>query len=144
MGSFINSTILIPLIPLFTALFILILLVSFNRTLNRLTKPVTALIALSLLSSAFIGCFDYFKKIEEELVLSKFLKFFEETNLVLHLNLVSEKIIVIFSLIMTLVIGVSFYKLPRQKGYVSLMISLGLISSSVMFSILLIDFSALI
>jgi len=143
-GSFINSTILIPLIPLFTALFILILLVSFNRTLNRLTKPVTALIALSLLSSAFIGCFDYFKKIEEELVLSKFLKFFEETNLVLHLNLVSEKIIVIFSLIMTLVIGVSFYKLPRQKGYVSLMISLGLISSSVMFSILLIDFSALI
>ena len=144
MGTFINSTILIPLIPLFTALFILILLVSFNRTLNRLTKPVTALIALSLLSSAFIGCFDYFKKIEEELVLSKFLKFFEETNLVLHLNLVSEKIIVIFSLIMTLVIGVSFYKLPRQKGYVSLMISLGLISSSVMFSILLIDFSALI
>ena len=144
MGSFINSTILIPLIPLFTALFILILLVSFNRTLNRLTKPVTALIALSLLSSAFIGCFDYFKKIEEELVLSKFLKFFEETNLVLHLNLVSEKIIVIFSLIMTLVIGVSFYKLPRQKGYVSLMITLGLISSSVMFSILLIDFSALI
>ena len=144
MGTFINSTTLIPLIPLFTALFILILLVSFNRTLNRLTKPVTALVALSLLSSAFIGCFDYFKKIEEELVLSKFLKFFEETNLVIHLNLLNEKIIVIFSLIMTLVIGLSFYKLPRKKGYVSLMISLGLISSSVMFSILLIDFSALI
>ena len=144
MGTFINSTTLIPLIPLFTALFILILLVSFNRTLNRLTKPVTALVALSLLSSAFISCFDYFKKIEEELVLSKFLKFFEETNLVIHLNLLNEKIIVIFSLIMILVIGLSFYKLPRKKGYVSLMISLGLISSSVMFSILLIDFSALI
>ena len=144
MGTFINSTILIPLIPFFTALFILILLVSFNRTLNRLTKPVTALVALSLLSSAFIGCFDYFKKIEEELVLSKFLKFFEETNLVIHLNLLNEKIIVIFSLIMILVIGLSFYKLPRKEGYVSLMISLGLISSSVMISILLIDFSALI
>ena len=144
MGTFINSTTLIPLIPLFTALFILILLVSFNRTLNRLTKPVTALVALSLLSSALISCFDYFKKIEEELVLSKFLKFFEETNLVIHLNLLNEKIIVIFSLIMILVIGLSFYKLPRKKGYVSLMISLGLISSSVMFSILLIDFSALI
>ena len=144
MGNFINSTILIPLIPLVTAFFILILLISFNRTLNRLTKPVTALVALSLLSSAFISCFDYFKKIEEELALSKFLKFFEETNLVIHLNLVSEKIIVIFSLIMTLLIGVSFYKLPRKKGYVSLMISLGLISSSVMISILLIDFSALI
>ena len=144
MGNFINSTTLIPLIPLVTSLFIFILLVSFNRTLNRLTKPVTALVALSLLSSAFISCFDYFKKIEEELVLSKFLKFFEETNLVIHLNLVNEKIIIFFSLIMTLVIGLSFYKLPRKKGYVSLMISLGLISSSVMLSILLIDFSVII
>ena len=142
MGTLINSTILIPLIPLFTALFIFVLLVSFNRTLNRLTKPVTAIVALSLLSSAFISCFDYFKKIEEELALSKFLKFFEETNLVIHLNLVNEKIIIFFSLIMTLVIGLSFYKLPRKKGYVSLMISLGIISSSVMISILLIDFSA--
>ena len=144
MGTLINSTILIPLIPFFTSLFIFVLLVSFNRTLNRLTKPVTALVALSLLSSAFISCFDYFKKIEEELVLSKFLKFFEETNLVIHLNLINEKIIIFFSLIMTLVIGLSFYKLPRKKGYVSLMISLGLISSSAMVSILLIDFSALI
>jgi len=143
-GNFINSTTLIPLIPLVTSLFILILLASFNRTINRLTKPVTALVALSLLSSAFIGLFDYFKKIEEEVVLSEFLKFFEEKNLVIHLNLVNEKIIIFFSLIMILIIGISFYKLPRKKGYVSLMISLGLISSSVMLSILLIDFSALI
>ena len=144
MGNLINSTTLIPLIPLVTSLFIFILLVSFNRTLNRLTKPVTALVALSLLSSAFISLFDYFKKIEEELVLSEFLKFFKEKNLVIHLNLVNEKIIIFFSLIMILIIGISFYKLPRKKGYVSLMISLGLISSSVMLSILLIDFSALI
>ena len=144
MGNFINSTILIPLIPLVTTLFIFILLVSFNRTLNRLTKPVTGLVALSLLSSAFISSFDYFKKIEKELVLSEFLKFFQEKNLVIHLNLVNEKIIIFFSLIMILIIGISFYKLPRKKGYVSLMISLGLISSSVILSILLIDFSALI
>ena len=144
MGNSINSIILIPLIPLVTALLIFILLVSFNRTLNRLTKPVTALVALSLLSSAFIGLFDYFEKIEKELTLSEFLKFFEETNLVIHLNLINEKIIIFFSLIMILIIGLSFYKLPRKKGYVSLMISLGLISSSVMISILLIDFSALI
>ena len=144
MGNFINPTTLIPLIPFITSLFIFILLVSFNRTLNRLTKPVTVLVALSLLSSAFISSFDYFKKIEKEIVLSEFLNFFEETNLVIHLNLVNEKIIIFFSLIMILIIGISFYKLPRKKGYVSLMISLGLISSSVMLSILLIDLSALI
>jgi len=142
-GNFINSTTLIPLIPLVTSFFILILLASFNRTLNRLTKPVTALVALSLLSSAFISLFDYFKKIEEELVLSEFLKFFEEKNLVIHLNLVNEKIIIFFSLIMILIIGISFYKLPRKKGYVSLMISLGLISSSMMLSKLLKDYSPL-
>ena len=135
---------LIPLIPLVTALFIFILLVSFSRTLNRLTKPVTVLVALSLLSSALISSFDYLKEIEEEIVLSKFLKFLGETNLVIHLNLVNEKIIIFFSLIMTLIIGLSFYKLPRKTGYVSLMISLGLISSSVIISILLIDFSAII
>ena len=144
MGNFINSTILIPLIPLVTSLSIFILLVSFNRTLNRLTKPVTALVALSLLSSAFISSFDYLKKKEEVYILSEFLKFFEEKNLVIHLNLVNEKIIIFFSLIMLLITGISFYKLPRQKGYVSLMICLGLLSSSVMISILLIDFSALI
>ena len=142
MGNFINSTTLIPLIPLVTSLFIFILLVSFNRTLNRLTKPVTALVAISLFSSAFISLFDYFKKVEEELVLSEFLKFFEEKNLVIHLNLVNEKILIFFSLIMVIIIGLFFYKLPRKKGYVSLMISLGFISSSVMISILLIDFSA--
>ncbi len=144
MGNFINSITLIPLIPLVTSLFIFILLVSFDRTINRLTKPVTGLVALSLLSSAFISSFDYFKKIEEELVLSEVLKFFQGKNLVIHLNLVNEKILIFFSLIMILIIGISFYKLPRKKGYVSLMISLGLISSSVMLSILLIDFSVLI
>ena len=144
MGNLISTTILIPLIPFLTALFILVLLVSFTRTVNRLTKPVTALLALSLLSSAFISSFDYFKKIEEELVLSKFLKYFEEKNLVIHLNLVNEKIIILFSLIMALVIGFSFYKLPRKKGFVALMISIGLISSSVILSILLIDISKLI
>ena len=144
MGNFINSITLIPFIPFATSLFIFILLVSFNRTLNRLTKPVTAMVILSLLSSTFISSFDYFKKIEEELVLSEFFKFFEEKNLVMHLNLLNEKIIIFFSLIMVLIIGIFFYKLPRKKGYVSLMVSLGLISSSVILSILLIDFSALI
>ena len=144
MENFINSITLIPLIPLVTSLFIFILLVSFNRTINRLTKPVTALVAISLLSSAFISAFDYFKKIEEELVLSEVIKLFEGKNLVIHLNLLNEKIIIFFSLIMIFIIGISFYKLPRKKGYVLLMVSLGLISSSVMLSILLIDFSALI
>ncbi len=125
------------------ALFIFALLASFNRTVNRLTKPVSAIIALSLLGSCFISSFYYFKQIEGDLFLSDFLKLFGETNLVMHLNLVSEKIIIFFSLIMIIIIGGLFYKLPRKKGYVSLMIGLGLISSSIMLSILLMDFSSI-
>ena len=140
MGNSLNISILIPLLPMAAALFIFVLLASFNRTVNRLTKPVSAIIALSLLSSCFISSFYYFKKIEGDLLLSDFLKLFEETNLVMHLNLVSEKIIIFFSLIMIIIIGGLFYKLPRKKGYVSLMIGIGLISSSIMLSILLMDF----
>ena len=125
------------------ALFIFVLLASFNRTINRLTKPVSAIIALSLLGSCFISSFYYLKQIEGDFFISDFFKLFEETNWVMHLNLFNEKIIIFFSLIMIIIIGGLFYKLPRKKGYVSLMIGLGLISSSVMLSILLMDFSAI-
>ena len=126
------------------ALFIFVLLASFNRTINRLTKPVSALIGLSLLSSAFISSFYYLRKIEGELFLSNYLEIFESKNTVLHLDLLSEKIIILFSLTMTIVIGLSFYKLPRKKGYVSFMVGVGVISSFLMLAVLLLDFSALI
>ena len=144
MGDYKNISILIPLIPMVMAFFILILLLSFNRTINRLTKPVSALIAISLSGSAIISSFFYFKKIEGELFLSNYLKIFESINPILHLNLLSEKFIIFFSLIMTLVIGLCFYKLPRKKGYVSFIVGIGLISSSIILSALLVDFSALI
>ena len=144
MGDYKNISILIPLIPMGMAFFILILLLSFNRTINRLSKPVSALVAISLLGSAIISSFFYFRKIEGELFLSNSLKIFESINPILHLNLLSEKFIIFFSLIMTLVIGVCFYKLPRKKGYVSFIVGIGLISSSIILSALLVDFSALI
>ena len=144
MGNSINISILIPLIPMGMALFILILLVSFNRTINRLTKPVSVLAVFSLLSSALISTFLYFKKIEGEVFLSNYLKLFESTNLVLHLNSLTEKIVIFFTVIIAIVIGLLFYKLPRRKGYVTLIIGISLISSSIMFAALFLDFSVLI
>ena len=144
MENSINISILIPLIPMGMALLILSLLVSFNRTINRLTKPVSALAVFSLLSSALISTFLYFKKIEGEVFLSNYLKLFESTNLVLHLNSLTEKIVIFFPIIIALVIGLLFYKLPRRKGYVSLIIGISLIASSIMFAVLFLDFSVLI
>ena len=144
MGNSINLSILIPLIPMGMALFILILLVSFNRTINRLTKPVSFLIVLSLLSSSLISLYLYLKKFEGEVFLSNYLRLFKSQSLVLHLNSLTEKLTIFFTLLMTIVIGVLFYKLPRQKGYVSLLIGISLISSSIIFAVMFIDFSFLI
>ena len=144
MENSINISILIPLIPMGMALLILILLVSFNRTINRLTKPVSALAVFSLLSSALISTFLYFKKIEGEVFLSDYLKLFGSTNLILHLNSLTEKIVIFFAVIVAIVIGVLFYKLPRRKGYVSLIIGISLISSLIMLVVFFLDFSVLI
>ena len=144
MGNSINLSILIPLIPMGMALFILILLVSFNRTINRLTKPVSFLLVFSLLVSALISSYLYLKKIEGELFLSNYVKVFESKNLALHINSLNEKIIICFTLIISIGIGVLFFKLPRQKGYVTLLIVISLISSSIIFALMFLDFSVLI
>ena len=144
MGNSINLSILMPLIPMVMALFILILLASFNRTINRLTKPVSFLIVFSLLSSALISSYLYLKKVEGELFLSNYLRPFENSNLALHLSSLTEKIIIFLSLITAILIGILFYKLPRQRGYVSLLIGISLISSSIIFAVMGLDFSILI
>ena len=144
MSNLINISILIPLIPMVMALFILILLVSFNRTMNRLTKPVSFLVAFSLLTSTLISSYFYLKKIEGDVFLSNYLKLFGSTNLMLHLNFLTEKIIIFFTLIMAIVIVFLFYKLPRRQGYVSLIISISLISSSIVFAVMFLDFSLFI
>ena len=126
------------------ALLILILLVSFNRTINRLTKPVSVLVVFSLLSSALISAVLYFKKIEGEVFLSNYLKLFESTNLVLHLNSSTEKIVIFFNVIMAISLGLLFYNLPRKRGYVLLIIGISLISSLIMLALLVLDFSVLI
>ena len=132
-----------PLIPMVMALLILILLVSFNRTINRLTKPVSFLVILSLLSSGFISSYLYLKKVEGDVLLPNYLRLFESKNFVLHLNLITEKITIFLTVLISIVIGVLFYKLPRQKGYVSLLIGISFIASSIIFAVMFLDFSVL-
>ena len=86
MGNSTNLSILIPMLPMGMALFILTLLVSFNKTMNRLTKPVSFLVVFSLLSSALLSTYLFFKKIEGEVFLSNYLGIFENKNFVLYLN----------------------------------------------------------
>ena len=132
------------MLPMGMALFILTLLVSFNKTMNRLTKPVSFLVVFSLLSSALLSTYLFFKKIEGEVFLSNYLGIFENKNLVLHLNSLTEKITIFFTVIMAAIVVVLCYKLPREKGYASMLIAISFVSSSIILAIMFLDFSVLI
>ena len=61
MTMMLNLTWLIPGIPLIASIFMAVLLLSFSKTMNRLTKPVSYFIIISLTCSEIIN-FILFKK----------------------------------------------------------------------------------
>ena len=119
-----NLTWLIPAIPLVASFFIALLLLSFSKTMNRLTKPVSYFIIISLTFSEIFN-FILFKKN----IVGSDLIFRSNFELVIDRSalLFSESIGLIFLLIMLF----SVAKLERRTGYVRYFISLGLLSGLV-------------
>ena len=119
-----NLTWLIPGIPLIASIFIAVLLLSFSKTMNRLTKPVSYFIIISLTLSEIINFILFKNNISGNDLLfgSNFVLVIDRPAL-----LVSESIGLIFLLIMLF----SVAKLERRNGYVRYFISLGLLSSLV-------------
>ena len=119
-----NLTWLIPGIPLIASLFIALLLLSFSKTMNRLTKPVSYFIIISLTFSEIFN-FILFKKN----IVGNDLIFRSNFELVIDRSalLFSESLGLIFLLIMLF----SVAKLERRTGYVRYFISLGLLSGLV-------------
>ena len=115
-----NLTWLIPGLPLIASIFIAVLLLSFSKTMNRLTKPVSYFIISSLAFSEIIN-FILFKK---DISGNDFL-FGGNFELVVDRSalLFSESIGLIFLLVMLF----SVFKLERRTGYVRYFISLGLL-----------------
>ena len=112
---------LIPGLPIIASIFIALLLLSFSKTMNRLTKPVSYFIILSLIFSEIIN-FILFKKDISGIELLNGINF----QLVVDRPalLVSESIGLVFLLIMLF----SVAKLKRRSGYVRYFILLGLLS----------------
>ena len=119
-----NLTWLIPGIPLMASFFIALLLLSFSKTMNRLTKPVSYFLIASLSFSELINFILLKKNIAGNDILfgSKFELIVDRPAL-----LVSESIGLIFLLIMLF----SVAKLNRRNGYVRYFIVLGLLSGCV-------------
>jgi len=116
-----NSTWLIPGFPIFASILTAVLLLSFSKTMNRLTKPVSYFIIISLVFSEAIN-FIFLKKD----ILGNDLLF--GTNF----ELVVDKPALIFSesvgLILLLVMLFSVAKLKRKTGYVRYFVFLGFLS----------------
>ena len=137
----VNFLIFLPALPLGTAFFLFVLLNLFNRTINRLTKPVSFLILISIISSILLGLFYLGNHVEGNLDLSAYLYFLENLNLQLHLNALTEKITIVIGFLSALIIIFSVTKLPRKKGYVLYVVSIGFITALLIMSTLLYDFN---
>jgi len=116
-----NFTWLIPGLPIIASAFITVLLLSFSKTMNRLTKPVSYFIISSLVFSEIID-FIFLKN-----NISGNGTFFGTS-----LELVVDRSAILFSesvgLICLLIMLFSVAKLERRNGYVRYFILLGFFS----------------
>ena len=141
MEKSINFSIFLPALPFGMSFVLFVLLNLFRRTVNRLTKPVSFLILISIISSTLLSLFYLSNHVEGDLELPAYLIFLENLNLQLHLNALTEKITILISLISALIIIFSVIKLPRKNGYVLYIVSIGFITSLLIMSTLLYNFN---
>ena len=118
MSLLLKGTWLIPAIPIFGSFLVGILLVSFNRTINRLTKPISFFLISSVLLSTAISSIDYFnqttgKAFDWGIDFASF-----QFHLTLYLDLFVEKCLSIAGLVIAITMVILYYRLDRKKGYV--------------------------
>ena len=116
-----NLAWLIPGIPIIASSFITVLLLSFSKTMNRLTKPVSYFLIISIIFSEIIN-FIFIKNN----ISGNYLIFGNTFELVIDRSamIFAELTGFIFLLVMLF----SVLKLQRRNGYVRYFISLGLLS----------------
>ena len=116
-----NITWLIPGIPIIASSCITVLLLMFSTTMNRLTKPVSYFIIISLIFSEIIDFILFRKNISGNHPLFGS-----------NLELVVDKPAILFAesigLIFLMIMLFSLAKLQRRNGYVRYFISLGFFS----------------
>ena len=119
-----NLTWLIPGVPIITSVFVAVLLLSFSKTMNRLTKPVSYFLIISLAFSEIIDFILFKKNISgNDLLFGSSIEFFVDRPALVF----AESIGLLFLLIMLF----SVAKLKRRNGYVRYFISLGFLSGIV-------------
>jgi len=119
-----NLAWLIPGIPIIASVFITVLLLSFRKTINRLTKPVSYIIILSLTLSEIIN-FIFLKRN----ISGNELLFGRSFELVLDRPSLIFGELIGFIFLLTMLFSAT--KLQRRNGYVRYFILLGFFSGLV-------------
>ena len=116
-----NLTWLIPGIPIIASIFITVLLLSFNKTMNRLTKPVSYFLIISITFSEIINFILLKKNISGSYLLFG-------RNYELFVDRPAILFAVSVGLILLMIMLFSVTKLQRRNGYVRYFVLLGFLS----------------
>ena len=127
---------LIPTIPMLGSIFMTVLLISFNRTINRLTKPISIFLIGCVSISTVTSSILFFRDISDKSLDLNFRLATLNLHFTLYLNLFVEKILSIGGLLIMLAMIFSFYFLERKKGYVRYMTSISTLSAIFFFFVL--------
>ena len=131
MPSLIELAWIIPFAPFAGGIFVLLLLISFNRTMNRLSRPVSYLLATCVASSTALS-FTLFEKHLSGQVLDWDLSMVSmDFRLSLYVDSIATITSAICGLVILTVVILSYYLLDRKEGYVRYLVLLGISSGSI-------------
>ena len=126
MSSIFKIAWLIPLFPLAVAFSLLILLISFNRTMNRLSKPVSYLLMISVALSTVISFIVFKQQLSGQITDWDLDILAIKIHLGLYIDDIAAKISTSLGVFALIIMASSFYLMDRKKGYVRYFISLSL------------------
>ena len=136
MSSLLKISWLIPAFPLFGSVLVGLLLISFNRTINRLTKPISFFLIACVLASTIISFLLLLTHASGEpydwTIAINGLNF----HFFILLDLLVEKILLIAGVLIIAAMTFSYYKLDRRQGYVRYLSILSAFSGIFFFFIL--------
>jgi len=133
MSSFLDFAWLIPFAPLLGTFFVWILLLSFNRTINRLTKPISYLLIVIIGLSTAISFLLYQQHISGEILNLNLSVLKLNSHLNLYVDDFASLASLVFGSIILIIMIYSYNFLDRKKGYVSYFSALA-IASGLIFS----------
>tara|TARA_Y100001968_G_scaffold116859_1_gene106253 strand:- start:23452 stop:23880 length:429 start_codon:yes stop_codon:yes gene_type:complete len=123
----------IPAIPFGGSILIAVLLTSFNRTMNRLTKPVSFFLSACVSVSTLISLLMLLRQVsgtslEQDIILANV-----NLHIQFYLDLFVEKLLALTGGIILVIMISSYYLLDRRQGYVLYFTLLAVFSSLLFF-----------